>query len=157
MYQLYATFNVLWKCAILVHSWCYEVKTPLTSCWHYFDCVFVSLKCFHSKVPKVYYLMMECTVANIIVVVDSNIKNLTLLSLICSKFYRSLPPRLPRKFTHYSYFILISQCIIPILFFLPFLFRYWHPKKHRVDTYLVVAILCKWQWCIYIIWSMKYP
>ena len=44
-------------------------------------------------------------------------KNLISLSLICSKFYRLFLPALPKKFTNYSYFILISLPIIPILFF----------------------------------------
>ena len=40
--------------------------------------------------------------------------------LLCSKFYLFLPA-LPKKFTHYSYFMLLSSPIILIKFFLAIL------------------------------------
>ena len=39
------------------------------------------------------------------------------LRIVCSKFYQSFLPALPKSVPHYSYFVLISLPIIPILFF----------------------------------------
>ena len=62
------------------------------------------------------------------------------LSLICSKSYRLFLPALPKKFTHYSYFILISLPIIPILFFCIQCFGYVLTSREIRTWYLSVLL-----------------
>ena len=88
--------------------------------------------------------MMECTVANIIVVVDSNIKNLTLLvkpEPNMLKILQITPSKTSQKiyllFLFYSHIIVYYSHIILFALFIQVL----TPKKHRLDTYFVVAIV----------------
>ena len=52
-----------------------------------------------------------------------------------------IPSSTSQKFTHYSYFILILLSVILILFFMLYCFRYWHPERHGLDAYFIVAIV----------------
>ena len=78
------------------------------------------------------------------------------LSLICSKFYRLFLPALPKKITHYSYFILISLPIIPMLFFcINVSGTYCHLEKQELDMY---QFCCRYIGQILVIqvkWSTK--
>ena len=75
------------------------------------------------------------------------------VSLICSKFYWWFLSALPKKFTHYSYFILISLPIIPILFFcINVSGMCWHLEKQEFEfccRYIVQILV------IQVKWSMK--
>ena len=78
------------------------------------------------------------------------------LSLICSKFYHLFLPALPKNFTHYSYLILISLPIIPILFFcINVSGMYWHLEKQELDYVLVFCRYIVQILVIQVKWSIK--
>ena len=45
-----------------------------------------------------------------------------------------IPSSTSQKFTHYSYFILISLPVTPILFFVFYCFACWHLEKHEINA-----------------------
>ena len=64
------------------------------------------------------------------------------LSLICSKFYQLFLLALPKRFTQYSYFILTSLPVIPILLFMLYCLGIdIHRNVNLIHTYFVVAIV----------------
>ena len=62
---------------------------------------------------------------------------------MCSKLYRLIPSALLKKFTHYSFSILILLPIIPILFFLFYCFSVLTSRETCMDLMhnFVVAIV----------------